>query len=73
MIVPIFWATALPTVKRAATGRLVRYIIERPKVSLRGAARTGPNESPRQYMESPNKDTVVETPKYSATSSVPEV
>jgi hypothetical protein len=61
MIVPIFRATALPIVKTAATGRLVRYIIERPNVSLRGAARTGPNESPKQYIERPSKETVVET------------
>lgn len=62
IIVPIFWATAQPTVKRAATGRLLRYTIDRPNVSLRGAARTGPKESPRQYIEIPSNDTVVETP-----------
>ena len=72
MIVPIFLATALPIVKRAATGMLVRYTIVRPNVSLSGAARTGPKESPKQYMETPSRDTVVDTPKYAATSFVPE-
>jgi hypothetical protein len=72
-IVAMFCATALPMVKNADTGRVTRYIIERPNVSLRGAARTGPKERPRLYNESPNRDTVVETPKCSATSSVPEL
>jgi hypothetical protein len=72
MIVAMFCATALPIVKTAAIGRLDKYITERPNVSLRGAARTGPKERPKQYMEIPSKATVVETPKCSATSLVPE-
>ena len=72
MMVAMFWERAQPIVNRAASGRLTRYTIERPKVSLKGAASTGPNESPRQYIEIPSNDTVVETPNLSATSAVPE-
>ena len=72
MIVAIFCASAQPIVNIAASGRLTRYTIERPSVSLKGAARTGPKESPRQYIEIPSNETVVETPNHSDTSFVPE-
>lgn len=53
--------TAAPITNSVAMGRLTRKTINRPAVSLNGAAMTGPKARPRQNSDTPSRDTLEET------------
>jgi len=57
-----------PRVKSMLVGKLTRYTICLPQVSLAGAAITGPNAKPSTHSVTPRYETTVETPKFFAIS-----